>query len=98
MNQNTPDGSPLLPDNVSLAEQKQAILASIIATSDDAIISKTLDGIIYTWNPATERMFGQTEAEAVGKHISLIIPQDRLGEEDIIIGNISQGRKVDHFE
>ncbi|NNU33024.1 PAS domain S-box protein [Mucilaginibacter sp. S1162] len=98
MNQNTPNGSPLLPDNVSLAEQKQAILASIIATSDDAIISKTLDGIINSWNPAAERMFGHTEAEAVGKHISLIIPHDRLGEEDIIIGNISRGRKVDHFE
>ncbi len=98
MNQITPNDSPLLPDNVRLADQKQAILASIIATSDDAIISKTLDGVINSWNPAAERMFGYTEAEAVGKHISLIIPPDRLSEEDVIIGNISQGRKVDHFE
>lgn len=98
MNQITPNDSPLLPDNVSLADQKQAILAAIIATSDDAIISKTLDGIINSWNPAAERMFGYTETEAVGKHISLIIPPDRLGEEDVIIGNISQGIKVDHFE
>ncbi|MES2375261.1 MAG: ATP-binding protein [Bacteroidota bacterium] len=98
MDQNTPAQSPLLPDNISLTDQKQAILASIIATSDDAIISKTLDGIINSWNPAAERMFGYTEAEAIGKHISLIIPPDRLSEEDIIIGNISKGNKVDHFE
>jgi PAS domain S-box-containing protein len=98
MDQNIPNQSPLLPDSISLADQKQAILASIIATSDDAIISKTLDGIINSWNPAAERMFGYTEAEAVGKHISLIIPPDRLSEEDIIIGNISKGNKVDHFE
>jgi PAS domain S-box-containing protein len=98
MDQNMPNQSPLLPATTSLADQKQAILAAIIATSDDAIISKTLDGIINSWNPAAERMFGHTEAEAVGKHISLIIPPDRLSEEDVIIGNISKGNKVDHFE
>jgi PAS domain S-box-containing protein len=98
MNEITSNELPLLPDNVSLADQKQAILASIIATSDDAIISKTLRGIINSWNPAAERMFGYTETEAIGKHISLIIPPDRLSEEDVIIGNISKGNKIDHFE
>jgi PAS domain S-box-containing protein len=98
MDQNMPNQSPLLPATTNLADQKQAILAAIIATSDDAIISKTLDGVINSWNPAAERMFGHTEAEAVGKHISLIIPSDRLSEEDVIIGNISKGNKVDHFE
>lgn len=78
--------------------QKQAILAAIVATSDDAIISKTLQGIITSWNPAAERLFGYTEDEAIGQHISIIIPPERLSEEDLIIGNISQGKKIDHFE
>ena len=98
MHKNTPAQSNLQLDNTSLADQKQAILASIIATSDDAIISKTLDGVINSWNPAAERMFGYTEEEAIGRHISMIIPPDRLSEEDVIIGNISKGNKIDHFE
>ncbi|MDB5120043.1 MAG: domain S-box protein [Sphingobacteriales bacterium] len=80
------------------AEEKQAVLAAIIDTSDDAIISKTLAGIINSWNKAAEKMFGYTEAETVGKHISILIPKNRLQEEEIIIGNISKGNKVDHFE
>jgi PAS domain S-box-containing protein len=85
-------------NNVNIAEHKQAMLAAIIATSDDAIISKTLQGIITSWNPAAERMFGYKEAEAMGRHISLIIPLERLEEEDYIIGQIAQGNRVDHFE
>ncbi|MDB5014184.1 MAG: domain S-box protein [Daejeonella sp.] len=80
------------------SDEKQAILAAIIDTSDDAIISKTLAGIITSWNKAAEKMFGYTEAEIAGKHISILIPKNRLQEEDIIIGNISKGNKVDHFE
>jgi len=80
------------------AEEKQAILAAIIASSDDAIISKTLEGTITSWNPAAERIFGHTEKEAIGRHISLIIPPERLSEEAVIIDNISRGNKVDHFE
>ncbi|TSD66973.1 PAS domain-containing sensor histidine kinase [Inquilinus sp. KBS0705] len=80
------------------AYEKQSILAAIVASSDDPIISKTLQGIITSWNPAAERMFGYTEAEAIGKHISLIIPPDRLGEEEVIISNIAGGNKIDHFE
>jgi PAS domain S-box-containing protein len=80
------------------AQEKQAMLASIVAASDDAIISKTLQGIITSWNPAAERLFGFTEREAIGKHISLIIPDDRLDEEIYIIGEVSRGAKVDHFQ
>jgi PAS domain S-box-containing protein len=80
------------------AEEKQAMLAAIIASSDDAIISKTLKGIITSWNPAAERMFNYTEAEIVGRHISVIIPPDRLDEETYIIGQVISGNKVDHFE
>ena len=81
-----------------MAYEKQAVLASIVATSDDVIISKTLQGIITSWNQASEKTFGYTEAEAVGQHISLIIPHERLSEEDFIIGQIAKGKKVDHFE
>jgi PAS domain S-box-containing protein len=79
-------------------DYKQAMLAGIMAFSDDAIISKTVEGIITSWNPAAERMFGYNETEAVGRHISLIIPAERLEEESFIIGQITKGEKVDHFE
>ncbi len=80
------------------AENKSALLTAIIESSEDAIISKTLQGIITSWNPAAIKMFGFSEAEAVGKHISLIIPSDRLKEEDFIIGQVFQGNRIDHFE
>ncbi|RVU00372.1 PAS domain S-box protein [Mucilaginibacter limnophilus] len=81
-----------------IADENRATLAAIVDTSDDTIISKTLNGIITSWNKAAERMFGYTREEALGKHISLLIPPERLHEEDIIIGNISKGNRVDHFE
>jgi len=84
-------------DTIAL-DEKQAILAAIIDSTDDTIISKTTKGIITSWNPAAERMFGYAEEEAVGRHISLIIPEDRLDEESFIIGQIINGEKVDHFE
>lgn len=80
------------------ADIKQATLASIVESSDDAIISKTLEGIIITWNKGAETIFGYTEAEALGKHISLLIPKDRLQEEDRIINSIKNGQKIDHFQ
>jgi len=97
MDKNT--GSPShMQTVVPLIDQKNAMLAAIIATSDDTIISKTLDGIITSWNPAAERMFGYSESEAVGCHISLIIPHDRLSEETYIISQIAAGKRVEHFE
>lgn len=80
------------------AEEKQARLAAIVASSDDAIVGKSLQGIITSWNIGAEKMFGYTEQEAIGQHISLLIPPERLNEEDIIIGNIRAGKKVDHFQ
>jgi PAS domain S-box-containing protein len=79
-------------------EPKQAMLAAIIESSDDAIISKTLDGIITSWNHSAEKMYGYKEAEAVGKYIGLIIPDNRMDEEALIISKISSGEKVDHYE
>ncbi len=80
------------------AEEKQAILAAIVNSSDDAIISKTLDGIITSWNYAAQKMFGYTNAEAIGRHISLIIPPERIQEETVIINNIRSGNRIDHFD
>ncbi|HEU5046636.1 MAG TPA: PAS domain S-box protein [Rickettsiales bacterium] len=79
-------------------ERERALLASIVASSDDPIISKTLQSIITSWNAAAERLFGYSASEAIGQHISLIIPPERLPEEDYIIGQISANKSVDHFE
>ncbi|MBS1527298.1 MAG: PAS domain S-box protein [Bacteroidetes bacterium] len=80
------------------SEARQAMLVSIIESSDDAIISKSLDGIILSWNQAAETMFGYAEREALGKHISLIIPYEKFEEEAFIIDKIKRGETVDHFE
>ena len=63
-------------------------LAKIIDSSDDAIVSKDLNGIIQLWNAAAERMFGYTAAEAIGRSIRMIIPDDRQSEEDFVLGQI----------
>ncbi|MBB3660200.1 PAS domain S-box-containing protein [Rhizobium sp. BK650] len=75
-----------------------AFLAAIVESSDDAIISKSLQGIITTWNKSAERVFGYTAEEAVGRPITMLIPQDRMDEEPTILARISAGERVDHFE
>lgn len=80
------------------SEEHRAILAAIVESSHDAIVSKNLNGIIKSWNKEAENMFGYTAAEAIGRHISLIIPPERLSEENHIIGKISKGERVDHFK
>jgi PAS domain S-box-containing protein len=82
----------------SEAEIASRRLAAIVESSDDAIVSKTLDGIITSWNRSAERMFGYTAAEAVGQHISLIIPAERRSEEDDVLAHLRRGEKIDHFE
>ena len=74
------------------------LLAAIVESSDDAIVSKSLDGIIRTWNAGAERLFGYTADQAIGRHISLVIPPDRISEEDQIVASLKAGRRVDHFE
>lgn len=75
-----------------------AWLAAIVENSDDAILSKTLDGIITTWNRGAERLFGYTAAEAVGKPVTLVIPEERHHEEDEILRRLRAGERIDHFE
>ena len=74
------------------------LLASIIESSDDAIISKSLSGEIQSWNAAAQRLFGYTAEQAIGRHISLVIPRDRIAEEDDIIASLTAGHRIEHFE
>src|SRR5499426_1663913 len=76
----------------------RARLAAIVDSSDDAIVSKTLEGVIVTWNRAAERMFGYSAAEAIGRHITLIIPSERHAEENDVLARIRRGEIIDHFE
>jgi PAS domain S-box-containing protein len=80
------------------AELVQAHLAAIVDSSDDAIISKTLDGVINAWNHAAERLYGYTAQEAIGRHISLIIPPERQKEEPLIVERIRQGERIEHYD
>ncbi len=73
-------------------------LAAIVESSDDAIISKNIEGIITSWNRGAERLFGYTAEEAVGQSITILIPVDRLAEEDMVLGRIRRGDRVDHFD
>jgi PAS domain S-box-containing protein len=80
------------------AEEKSAKLAAIIASSDDAIISKTLESVITSWNAAAERIFGYPAEEMIGESIYKLIPNDRFDEEPQILARLSSGERVQHFE
>jgi len=82
----------------SPSDQASRLLAAIVDSSDDVIISKNLDGIITSWNKTAERVFGYSAREAIGSHITLIIPKDRLAEEDTIIARVKRGERLEHFD
>src|SRR5689334_4927852 len=78
--------------------QADAYLAAIIESSDDAIISKTLDGTISSWNKGAERIFGYQAEEAIGKPIYLLIPPELAHEEVGILARLRRGKRIDHYE
>jgi PAS domain S-box-containing protein len=80
------------------ADEERERLAAIIDSSDDAIVGKTLEGIITSWNRGAEQMFGYSAAEAIGQHITLIIPPELHAEEDDVLAHLRRGEKIDHYE
>jgi PAS domain S-box-containing protein len=81
------------------AERAALLLSAIVDSSDDAIISKNLDGVITSWNKSAERLFGYTAEEAIGQTVAqLLIPEDRQDEEPDILARLRKGERVDHFE
>ncbi len=80
------------------AEELRSRLAAIVTSSDDAIISKTLDGVIVTWNEGATRIFGYAPEEVIGKPVTILIPSDRQDEEPRILARLRAGERVDHFE
>jgi two-component system, chemotaxis family, CheB/CheR fusion protein len=83
---------------LATAEELRARLAAIVESSDDAIISKDLQGVVTSWNGGAERLFGYTAAEAIGRPITIIIPADRLHEEQTILERLKRGEPIEHFE
>jgi PAS domain S-box-containing protein len=80
------------------SEQVTSLLASIVDSSDDAIVSKNLNGVVTSWNKAAERLFGYTAEEAIGQSITLIIPPDRRNEETEFLARLRAGERIDHFD
>jgi len=89
-------GDALLRENYRTRQNAET--AAIVASSDDAIIGKDLNGVITSWNPGAERIFGYSAHEAVGQPIMILIPADRADEETMILGRIRRGETVDHYE
>ncbi|HYR82775.1 MAG TPA: PAS domain S-box protein [Terriglobia bacterium] len=89
------------PDRITELERAELIsayLAAIIESADDAIITKDLNGIVTTWNPAAEKIFGYTAEEMIGKPVATLLPPDRPDEENEILRRLRQGQRIDHFE
>jgi PAS domain S-box-containing protein len=79
-------------------EELRSRLAAVVESADDAIVSKDLNGVISSWNAAAARMFGYTAAEAIGQPITMLFPPERLQEEEIILGRIRSGQRIEHYE
>jgi PAS domain S-box-containing protein len=95
------DGIAVLVTDITERKRSEAAaahLAAIVSSSDDAIVSKTLEGIIQSWNGGAERIFGWSAGEAIGQSIPLIIPAERLDEEQQILETIRKGGRIEHFE
>jgi PAS domain S-box-containing protein len=91
-------GGQAVPPFGMSEEHVRALLAAIVESSDDAIVSKTLDGVITSWNGGAERMFGWPAEMAIGRHIMLIVPEERRAEEDEVLARIRRGERLHHFD
>ncbi len=91
-------GASKIARDITQSVELEGRFKAIVASSDDAIISKDLNGVVQSWNEAAERMFGYTAAEMIGKPITLLFPTDRLDEEPKILDQLRRGQRVDHFE
>lgn len=91
---------PIIQDPADPKRQEEMLshLAAVIEYSDDAIITKTLNGIITSWNPGAQRLFGYTAAEAIGKPVTMLIPDNHLNEEPGILDRLRRGERIDHYE
>ncbi|MFN0242826.1 MAG: ATP-binding protein [Planctomycetota bacterium] len=87
-----------VPPNPPLPFDHAQLLASIVRSSDDAIASKTLDGVLSSWNTAAERLFGYTAAEAIGQPVQMLIPANLRHEEDTILARIRKGERIEHYQ
>lgn len=97
----TPEGRFTLASIIDIAERKRAeaeSLAAIVESSEDAIIGRSLTGVITSWNKSAERIFGYTIKEAIGQPMSMMLSQDHVQEESLILDRIQQGERIDHFE
>src|SRR4051794_11073983 len=86
------------PATIDRSDGTLALLAAIVDSCDDAILSKTLDGRILSWNAAAERLYGYSAAEVLGRHVSIIVPPDRRAELDDMMEAVSRGEPVEHLE
>jgi PAS domain S-box-containing protein len=99
MNQPLPSSSASTPrSKLETGMEARLLLASIVESSDDAIVSKNLQGIVTSWNQAAERIFGYTAEEIIGKSILTVIPEDLQWQEDQILAKLRAGERIDHFE
>jgi len=89
---------PRFQEQIRAQHNSERFLASIIESSNDAIVGKSLDGVIQTWNGGAQRLFGYSSQEAIGSHISLIIPLERMQNEELILSRICAGERVKHYE
>src|SRR4051812_11824290 len=92
------DGRELMQPQFPKAEAGASFLAAIVDSSDDAIVSKDLNGVITSWNRGAERIFGYNSAEVIGRPVTILIPPDHIDEEPKILERIRRGERVDHYE